>query len=209
MLVGTVIGAAAVLALVAAAWYVYRHATPSQPNLKRMELYVRRKGDDRSIKGWPLVADGEQHSVLALDPLRPDDDFNLTAEFREPTYWYLVWFDTAGAVEVSGPLDHKAVSMQYPSDDAFVSVNPADPEGMHLLVLVASSKRMNPQDITDRLRGVEKPAELLPADSPEVRGSGAIRKSNALSARTFLKDMEQKLPAGLTPLHVVQLPTKK
>ena len=101
--------------------------------------------------------------------------------------------------------------MDHPIGQYFVSVDPANPKGVHLLFLVAGSL---PPDIAekvliDRLGRFGKPPDDLPAAWSQLRGGGAVRKVKTRLQSSYLAEIEQSLPDGLEPMHALFLPTVK
>src|SRR5262249_20267003 len=93
--------AAALLLAVFAFGFIYAlsHGSPTIV-LERLELGVFPENADPD--GWELLKDGkEQALVRPIPSLRPATSFKLHGQFRRPTYWYLLWFDTAGEVAVA------------------------------------------------------------------------------------------------------------
>jgi hypothetical protein len=185
------------------------------PVLKELTFYVRRGGDSEHIYRKNLVVNGLEQELEPIDPpLAPEDDFKLIGAFQQPTYWYLLWFDTAGQVEVAAHSDTPQTEVQFPiRKESMELVNPADPPGVHWLLLVAGS--VPPAKGVPRLvrqfEGVGKPpAELAKQWNLQLRGAGGERPVDSnLFPVAFLHAIKHRLPPGLEVVHVVSLQTKK
>src|SRR5262249_31454676 len=128
--------------------------------------------------------------------------------------WYLLWFDTTGLVEVVAHAETPQVGVQYPSrDDAMQSVNPADPPGVHLLVLApgVATPEASVARLARRFEGVGKPPRQLPKRwSQHLRGAGVERcLPGALLPAHYLQGIKDRLPQGLQPVQVIFLQTRR
>jgi hypothetical protein len=207
---------AGVLLAVAGIALQYRgHQAASVPVLKDMTFYIRRSGNSDHIYQKKLVALGlEQETEPINPPLAQEDDFKLVGAFTQPTYWYLLWFDTAGLVEVVAHVETPQVGVQYPSRaDAMQSINPADPPGVHLLVLSAgaAAAESSVAALARRFEGVGKPPAQLPKRwSLQLRGAGVERSlPGALLPDHYLQGIKDRLPQGLQPVQAIFLQTRR
>jgi hypothetical protein len=150
--------------------------TEGPVTIKRMEFYVRRHHDDRTLKegAWLLVHEGVEQAAHPIDPLGPDDDLKLVAQFSRPTYWYLLWFDTRGEIIVQAHSEIPSTGMEYPAGPNYVTVDEADPTGIHLLLLVAGSIQPPAgQNLLERhLEDLPRPPEVLPPQWAQLRAGG-------------------------------------
>jgi hypothetical protein len=217
ILTGLLLAATAgvLLAVAGIAWQRQGHQAASVPVVKDMTFYVRRGGNSDHIYQKKLVANGLEQEIEPIDPLlAPEDDFKLVGAFTRPTYWYLLWFDTAGLIGVVAHAETPQVGVQYPSRvDAMQSVNPADPPGVHLLVLAAGAAppEMGVAALARRFDDVGKPPAQLPKRwSLQLRGAGGERSlSGNLLPAQYLQVIQARLPPGLQPVQVIFLQTKK
>jgi hypothetical protein len=179
--------------------------------LQQSILIVRRGGDDERIEKLTLTnrpGEGE----LAFDPLGPKDDFKLHAQFSRPTYWYLAWLDTKGAVEIDARSERPEQTADFPAGNRLVSVDPHDPVGVHLILLLVSD--LPPNQIESRLR-----QSLAAAGSPSTvlgkrpsrgvtRGAGSIHSTSVNLDPAYCQRVEGLLPAGVRCVHQLYLPTQ-
>ena len=169
------------------------HQAASGAVLKDMTFYVRRGGNSAHIYQKKLVANGLEQEIEPIDPpLAPEDDFKLVGAFTQPTYWYLLWFDTAGLVEIVAHAETPQVGVQYPSRaDAMQSVNPADPPGVHLLVLAAGAAAAEAR-VAALARGFEGVGEAAGAVAEAVESATPRCRSRKILAR---RSASCRLPA--------------
>jgi hypothetical protein len=214
----TVAGAGWLLiVLVVVAWALTRPGQtvpePSSadiPVLEWCQLYVRRDGKPDQIFFQDLVINGSEKELKALDPpLRPVDDFQLVGDFRQATSWSLIWFDSGGGVSVPAASEQPQTHVQYPARaDLMVNVDPKDPPGVHLLLLVAGSANASKASLEKCLAGLGQPPQHLPRKwSAQVRGPIEHLADSANLPITYLKRIEERLPAGLRSVQVLFLPT--
>jgi hypothetical protein len=214
MVIGTL--AAGVLCVLGKMVPTWTSGTPGPAVLKEMKFYVRRGANDH-LELNELVVNGVEQELEPIEPpLAPEDDFKLIGQFKQPTYWYLLWFDTAGLVEVAAHADASGTKIQYPiRDGKMQSVNPTDPPGVHLLVVVAGS--VPPAQgvgvvgaLVHHLQGVGKPPAQLPKRwSLDLRGAGGQRSGPSNLQSDYLQSIKDRLPPGLEPVHFVFLQTKQ
>jgi hypothetical protein len=133
------VGFAVAAALILGAFFTFTLSIRSDPSLRELEIFVRRNRNDEGIIKYKLVHSGKEQDTPEVDPLGPHDDFHITAAFSRPTYWYLIWFDSAGQVNLVAHSKQPTLVASYPMGDTMVSVNPADPKGHHLLLLLAGT----------------------------------------------------------------------
>jgi hypothetical protein len=182
---------------------------PAPVTLKRMEMYIQRPGDGERVDSCLLVARGEEEDVPPINPLRANDGLKLVSQFSEPSYWYLLWFDTRGNVKVQAHSNHQESWMEYPTDANYVTVDKDDPAGVHLLLLVAGATPPGEGTrlLEEQLRGVGKPPQVLPPRWSQLRGGGR-EYSGPRVPLAYLKDIEDKLPQGLKSMHALFLSSK-
>ena len=163
-------------------------------------LWVRRSGDDASAMTVPLVLNGQLIPLPPLAPIADGDDFNMRVEFYEPRRWELVWLDTSGKVTVAARSEQPSAVFQYPGHDTMVSVDPADPPGLHLLLLLVCSDQRQPPDeahLENAFATLGPPPRTLDAAVGLSRGPGEIRKTLVLEKQDYLQRVTENLPAGL------------
>jgi serine/threonine protein kinase len=233
---GLVLAVAVVLvaaAIGAAVWVfrsVFQHPTvasrrptdASQPDpvdtqippvaVREATLFVRRGGDDNAMERLTLSG-SHNESERTFKPLGPNDDFKLNVEFDRPTYWYVVWLDTKGVVEVAAHAQQPEKIVEYPGGNHLVSVDPSDPAGVHLILVLASD--LPPDKIETQLRhrlvGVGPPSTVLGMNQPlgVTRGAGSIQSTTANLDPHYFQRVEERLPAGVHWVQQVYLPTEK
>jgi hypothetical protein len=184
--------------------------------LEGLTLTVRRDQIDDRKFAWPLVRNGKEEVPRSLDPLGPKDDFRLDGRLDRPAPWYLLWFDTRGAVTVAASPPAPQADVRYPERiDRMQAADPADPHGVHLLVLVVGP---SPADqgrdlLAQNLRDVGRPPQALPQPwAVPLRPRGPGEESETApgpSAANYLETIAARLPAGLRPVHAVFLRTWK
>src|SRR5262249_21194777 len=151
----------------------------------------------------------QEQPVEPIEPtLTPGDDFKLVGEFSRPTYWYLVWIDTQGKAKVEGRSDTFQTRLEYPGrEDRFGHVDPADPPGMHLLLLVAGAAPPS-----EAVKGLEKglanigrpPAQLPRRWAVQVRGAGGERVvPEGLLPTRYFEGLKGPMPPGLEIVQMV------
>ena len=207
------VAALGTLLLVAAftAWGIWKvaYGRPAAC-VEKAVLFVRRNGDDLSIQKLVLEpAAGKSNPEL--DPLAAEDDFKIQTDFNRPTYWYLVWIDTAGVVAVVAHSQQPERVAEYPAGNKLIGVNPQDRPGTHLLLLLASDR--NPQEVQDqlqqRLHDVGAPPPVSYAQDVQVRGAGTVKSTSANLDPGYWEGIEQRLPEGVRWVQQLYLPTVK
>ena len=198
-------------ALILGALFTFTFSIRSDPSLKELEIFVRRNRNDDNIIKYKFVNLGKETEVDPLgpqtevDPLGPQDDFHITATFSRPTYWYLIWFDSAGQVNLVAHSEQPTLVASYPMGDTMVSVNPADPKGHHLLLLLAGTLRPQQAIVLLEQSFRDLGAPLLVATS---RGAGKTSETRVRVDPKYLETIKQRLPAGLQIEQRITLPTK-
>ncbi len=176
-------------------------STPSlgATTLQQASLWVRRGEDDASTKSYPLVVEGQTRIGPELTPLTQGDDFHLRVEFSRPTRWLMLWFDTAGRVIVAAQSQQPSAMLHYPGPDSMVSVDPSDPPGEHLLLLVTVDQPDMPSasDLQRALSPLGPPPNETESTNDGTRGPGKIRMTSAWSKQEYLSQVANHLPEGL------------
>jgi hypothetical protein len=178
-----------------------------------LRLYVRRQGDQGTFYR-DLVSKGAEPELEPLSPpLRPVDDFRLVGQLNRPAYWYLVWIDTGADVSVPAYSEGMQTAVRYPArEDRSANVDPDDPPGVHLLLLVAGDvapERGKPL-LEEQLKGVGRPPPVLPRRwSVVVRGAREKLAPGIPLPSDYLQAVEARLPPGLEPVHGMFLPAVK
>jgi hypothetical protein len=182
--------------------------------VKALRLIVRRQGDDGQVFYQDLVTEDLRADPEPIDPpLGPRDDFKLKGRLDRPSAWALLWFDTAGKVSVVAREDQPREAMEYPvRADRMVSVDPADPSGIHLLLFVAGGE--TPAEkvaLEGPLQGLRPQLSALPKRwSLQLRGPGAEQEAPpSLGVAEFLHSVRSRLPAGWEPVHLILLSAKQ
>jgi hypothetical protein len=187
--------------------------TPGPAVLKELAIYLRR-GDDRGAPDClELVANGRDREVEPIrPPLSPKDHFQLDGAFERPTHWYLAWFDTQGQATVAAQSDVPQVELEYPIGK-MVRVNPKDPPGVHVLVLMAGtgSRIESAELLKGRFQGIGAPPPQLPQRwAGQFRGpGGTIPAPNHVSPSKYLRAIQDRMPPGLEQVYALFLETKK
>jgi hypothetical protein len=189
--------------------FVNRQRLLYASTLKRMEMYIQRDGNGPKIEPYLLVASGEELEPPPINPLRARDGLKLVAQFSEPSYWYLLWFDTRGQVKVQAHSNHQESGMEYPAGANYVSIDEADPAGIHLLLLVAGSTPPGEGTrlLEEQLRSLGKPPQVLPPRWSQLRGGGPVIPGGTVPL-TYLNNIDAQLPQGLKSLHALFLSSK-
>lgn len=179
------------------------------PEVVKMELYVRRNLDDEQIESYDVVTEGEEQAIPSLNPLRPEDDLRLYAEFNQPSCWYLVQFDPAGQYAVLAKSHVPQTQMQFPEQDR-AGFNPDDPRGINALLLIAANPP--PEDVDqflrERLGDRVEVVDQLPDQWARLRAGMQTRESDAQLPREFLNQIESKLPTEHKTIHALFLKTR-
>jgi hypothetical protein len=183
------------------------------PALDKLDLFIKRNGDP-NLEFYQLVDHGSQLLQKPhLQPLAPEDALRLEGKFRKPTYWYLVWFDTAGATTVETHSDTPRDQITFPSKYELTQVDKTNPAGVHLLLLVAGS--VAPADGLDLLKGglvgVGKPPSVLPPTWSRLllRGSGKRVSADSIQVAKYLEGIEGRLPHDLEAVYALFFQTRK
>ncbi len=181
--------------------------------LKAGTLFVLRDGDDTKDPEVYALTDRHDENELALRPLGPRDDFNLRAEFNRPTHWCLVWIDTKGVVEIAARSEAPVDRVDYPARDKMIGVDPHDPPGTHLILLLVSDRPPGQieGDLQKRLAGIGPP-RVVPGKAMPLgvaRGSGSVRKVTANLDPGNFRQVEERLPRQVRWVHQLYLPTQR
>jgi hypothetical protein len=190
------------------------HSPPAGPSaavtpvLERLELYVQRP----PVEGLRLVSGGRECDVPALEPLKPGQVFKLEGQFRRPTHWYLLWFDSAGKMTVQAHSERRQTRVEYPAGNVGVPVHPDDPAGVHLLLLVAGA--VPPAAGKGRLQAHlgdvgAPPARLPPNWARVLRGAGDPLAFPAPLPSAYLDRIVARMPPGLAAVHALFLESVK
>jgi hypothetical protein len=131
----------------------------------------------------------------------------LFVSLNQMCYCYLLWFDTAGKTTLAFSSEQPLVSFSYPGPGKLMTVNPHDPEGVHVLVVIVGS--VSPAKTKGQweqlFTNIGAPPQVVPphwAGSPEgfgvPRGPGmesSIRGS--LVPQSYLHMISSRLDHGL------------
>jgi serine/threonine protein kinase/thiol-disulfide isomerase/thioredoxin len=186
----------------------------SQPGpsaiLKELAFSIRRGGDSDHIVQKKLVANGLEQELEPIDPpLTPDDHFKLVGTFQQPTCWYLLWFNTAGLVEVVAHADAPQMEVQYPIRAGRMQpFAPVDPPGVHMLLLVAGPRppAKGVEWLADQLEGIGRPPVELPKRwSIQLRDAQGERPMPSLLPAHHLQAIKDRLPPGFEPVQLICL----
>jgi serine/threonine protein kinase len=211
------VAGAATIVLVAAV--LYRSLPGPHPPavaVDQLRLTVRRGENNKASFYRDLVSHGVEEDPDPIDPPLhvPRDDFRLAGRLTRAAFWYLLWIDTSGKVSLPFQSDGKQDEIHVPAQaDKMLSIDPADPAGIHLLVLVAGSvpPAAGGELLAERLRTVGRPPQNIPKHwSAQPRGPGAEREAPAASDPSdYLSSIQERMPPGLAPVHVLFLRTEK
>jgi hypothetical protein len=175
-------------------------------------LFVRRNRDDKNIERLTLTSRHDGHEA-ALRPLGLRDDFKFHAALNRPSNWYLVWLDTNGRVEIAARSEQPEKIVQYPAGNKMVSVDPDDPAGLHLLLLLVSDRPSG--DIVSELQesladvGAPRMTAGQPPPLALTRGSGSIQATTVNLDPDYFRRVEEKLPRRVRWVQQLYLPTEK
>lgn len=168
----------------------------------------RAAGGTRSrwlIQGGEALQSGGDFEVVE------NEAFDLRGRFRAPCYWRLFWLDTRGRWNVDDllePPETAAQTFTYPRDKKRVTIDADDPEGTHLILIVASDKPIAEQDLLEQLSGQELPPNFrfyvwAPTTAePVERGP----KSKVETPESYLHRLLQRLPHRVQPVAALFLP---
>ena len=146
-------------------------------------------------------------------PLLARRDFKLQAEFNRHTYWYLAWIDTKGTAQIAARSEHPEKTLEYPQRNQLVAVDPKDPPGLHLLLILASDRP--PQEVEpelqQRLAAVGPPmlADGKLLSVAVSRGAGSIHPTQATLDPDYFARIESRLPGMVRWVHQLYLPAQR
>jgi hypothetical protein len=178
--------------------------------VRKSTLFVRRRGDDQTIERITLT-DHPQDNPLAEHPLRGTDDFKLRAELSRAAHWCLVWLDTRGQVQIATRSEKPESVVEFPAGDHMVGVDPQDPPGLHLLLLVATDgpARDIEAELQSRLGQLGKPRGV-PADRlVATRGAGQVNPTAVHLDPAYFERLEARLPGTVRLVQQLYLPTQR
>lgn len=136
------------------------------------------------------------------------DGFQLSGTFGQPVYWYMLWRDTRGAMEITLAGD-ASMKMEFPAAGVF-GIKPNYPAGVHLLLLVASARALSEggQELLRELSSLSPPPDSrfqvwtnhseAASVAPRWRGAGEVLSVETPMA--YLKQCEAHLPTGCQAL---------
>lgn len=207
---------AAVLAIMVRSW-TSSAVIPNPPPAVRLarveqaELHVQRgEADGSPIDSLLLVKNGvDQHLPAAVTPLDRDDRMVLYYRFAEPTSWLLVHVDPAGGAAIVARSEEPQLEARVPKNtNRGVAFSSSDPRGLNLLILLAGElpDGTKDNDLIEQIRTAQSNVDAKPVWS-QLR-SGFEEKSAAVQLpQDYLRDVESRLPSGLTPRHALLLQT--
>ena len=186
---------------------------PAEVVLQRSALFVRRAGDDEKIEKLTLT-DSRGENELALSPLGPKDDFKLHAEFNRPTHWYLAWLDTKGVAQIVARAERPESVLDYPPGNQLVGIDPKDPVGVHLLLVLVSDRPPAEieSELQQRLAIAGPPPPALPGNAglrEVTRGPGSVQSTAANLDPGYFRRVEAQLPSTVRWVHQLYLPTQR
>jgi hypothetical protein len=141
-------------------------------------------------------------------------DFKLHAEFNRPTYWYLVWLDTKGLVQIAARSERPDKVADYPPGNQLVSVDPHDPAGMHLLLLLAGDEPSSEiaGEVEHCLAGIGPPPKVALGKSTPLgvtRGAGRVQATTANLDPAYFQRVQRQLPGTVRWVQQLYLPTQR
>jgi hypothetical protein len=172
-------------------------------------IWIRRDGDDKKVQQVVWEKGAEDPSAV-FAPIHPSDDFKFRAEFDRPTYWHLAWFDTRGVAEIVAYAEEREQAMEFPQGENMAYVNPNDPDGHHLLMLLVADR--SPEDLDQALE--QRFADLGPPPNPSqdqtirFRGFGGTRQTGVKFEADYAREVENRLPEGVRWVHQLWLPAR-
>jgi serine/threonine protein kinase len=201
----------AILATAAVAWNLLHPLKLPEVAVQQAVLFVRRNGDDNNIEKLTLT-DRHDENELVLRPLGPNDDFKLRVEFNRPTYWCLVWLDTKGTAQIAARSERVEKVLEYPPGNRLVSVDPHDPVGTHMLLLLASERPASEfaDNLEHCLTGIGPP-KVVPGKAAPIgitRGAGSVQTTTADLDSAYFQQVERQLPNTVRWVHQLYLPTQ-
>jgi len=176
-----------------------------------------------------VVTAGRPTAKRPAAPLGPDDVFVIEGRFERPTFWYVVWVDPTGAVEVIEASANSRTNLRFPLEpDSGAYPDPKDPPGTHLVLLIAGAipSAEAKSRLEDLLRGLPKPPAIQPeepwhctlvgsSESQEIATATRGGKAKPLAPghrlpSDYLADIRQRLRgAAVQPVHAFFLSTKR
>jgi tRNA A-37 threonylcarbamoyl transferase component Bud32 len=204
----------AAVAIVAVAWNLGSGGKNREILVERANLLVRPNGDDNRIRSLDLL-DRRDQEYLAANPLGPTDDFGFRASFNRPAYWYLAWLDTQGKAEIAARSEKAEKTVRFPEGNQMVKVDPQDPAGSHLLLLLVAEhpSRNIEAAIQQRLSalGLRKQSGSRPlqVSVARTRGMGPLSPTTVDLDSEYIARIEQQLPATVVWVYQLYLPTQK
>jgi hypothetical protein len=186
----------------------------SLPDLRELTIGVRSGGKDgRAVEGpqtRKLMDSGIDQVQEPLPPLTGSDSFRFYGTFGRAVYWYLVWFDTGGRFEINDASPQPQAELAYPSDGKWQTVDPKDPKGVHLLMLIVADvppDEARPQ-LERQLGDIGRPPQALPRRWA-VRGGGErLDGAEDEFDLAYLSRIRRQLPQGFQPAYCVWLQTR-
>ena len=177
------------------------------PALASLIFYIVR---NETRESHEIIAAGRPRPAERTEPLGPDDSFAIVGRLRGRAYWYVVWFDTRGAVEVVGASPHPSQDFRFPLDPyARAEPDKKDPPGTHLVLVVAGPL---PPDEVERqlkksLQGITSPPQLQrgerwhypvaaddESDEPNIpTRSGKVTRTKDLLPSDYLVEIRNRL----------------
>ncbi len=186
---------------------------PADRRLESLTFYLAPEGPSGPVGVHPAMQEAGQFTYEPTQPLRQTAAFRISGRFAQPTYWYLVWFDSAGAISVEQWSPRLQQDLQYPPDESvFQTINPSDPEGVHLLLLVTSDAepKQGRSLLQQRLSQRGEPSTpTMPrwASLLGIRGPG--KRVVIPQPRRVREAVAHELPPGFQPAFAIFLKTEK
>jgi serine/threonine protein kinase len=210
------------------------HSSPSAANVdpmqwEHLDLFIQNAGKNTPIK-YSLASSENREFIPPFRPLRADDAFRIEGVLANPVPWVVVWIDTAGKFELhlddgQGTSREVVFPVSPPTDPKAITVNPNDPKGVHLVLLLASTGEMSTaaagEPIWHELQRLttQQWAPPPPIASgvwlPRSNGSGATSEWRGAGGsvsmptqRSYLDMVQSRLPKGIVPIAGIFLQTK-
>lgn len=181
--------------------------TPA-PRLVNLKLTL---DPDKDMETHWLIKDGEAGDADRALHLVPEEAFNLHGHFDKPCYWRVLWLDTQGHWHLSHSPRKAEQHFAYPLDESGFTIDAAEPLGTHLLLVVASDKRIAEQDlaqyVSERSPAPHFRMHVWAPDADELVES--VPETKVETPESYLFRLIERLPPNIKPVAAVYLPVTR
>jgi hypothetical protein len=128
---------------------------------------------------------------------------------NRPATWYLLWFDPVGGEPTVVRSEQPRQDVEYPPGKGMTQkINPADPPGVHLLLLVADTAGSDDatKQLKLQLKDVGKPPPALPPRwAVQLRSPGDTVPLARRIPSDYLKEVSERMPGSFEPIQAIFL----